>query len=729
MLVRDLNLAEDKTTAQPLRVFMLGRFEVEQGTRLIESEQWRSGKARSLFKILLTRRSYQITRQEATELLWPELDMDRAANNLNQAVYSLRRTLEPELEKPSNSAYLRTEGSKLQLNYNLIGWVDLEEFKRLYHQAQQNNNLDLYAQAAALYSGEFLPEDLYEDWSVSRRESLRQEWTELLLKMAALHKEKGQEEKYQRCLHRVLESDFSHEESALKLMQSLSENGRREEAMQVYRQFASKLQSRLNMEPLPATQELYQDIVAGRIMVRPNLSRNISPVPLVRPEFQPDPEALVNAEWARTFQNYNLNPLYPVLAQPEETSLGGPEIIGRQEEQALWKSQLETALRGKGSITLFEGEAGVGKTHLLQALAGQARLAGFQVLHINCHPEQNDLPFNPVSELLEQALGRMAAAELQDCLKYCNPEISRLLPGMAHLFPGIQPGNPDTNPEAVFAAAAQVFSWLSRNRRIVIVLDDLQYMPGPSLRMLRFWLNHPALRSLVFLASIRPGARELASPELARLLQWGGGENSQNFFLMNRLEIFELAQIITRKLGQPASPELLDLVLKITCGNPYLALELVGCWHKENLLQLKNAQWERKTGWDKRLPASLTGYVRRIVTNLNPEAQVLLGLAALCGPTFSFEILRQIVLYRQDGAGWWIELDKTKLGQTLTEVTGSGLIKEAKQEYHFSYPLLAETLLAGLSHSQKQCWREVIGWAQKKVESGLLEWDFKHDQN
>lgn len=723
MLARDIKLTGNEA-AQTLRVFMLGRFEVEQGTRLIESEQWRSGKARNLFKILLTRRSYQISRQEATELLWPELDMDRAANNLNQAVYSLRRTLEPGLEKPSNSVYLRTEGSRLQLNYSLIGWVDLEEFKRLYHQAQQNSSLELYNQAAALYGGEFLPEDLYEDWSVGRREALRQEWTELLLKMAALHKEKDQEEKYQRCLQRVLESDFSHEESALKLMQSLSENGRREEAMQVYRQFASKLQSRLNIEPLPATQEMYQDIVAGRISLRHPAARPVPHIALVKPDNQAEPEASAGTEWPRNFLAYPFNPLFPVVSVPEEKGL----IIGRQTEQALWKNQLEIALRGKGTLTLFEGEAGIGKTHLLQTLAGQARLAGFQVLHITCHPEQTDLPFNPVSELLEQALGRMAGPELQECLKFCNPEIYRLLPGMAHLFPANVVGNPDTNPEAVFAAAAQVLSWLSRNRRIVLVLDDLQYMPGPSLRMLRFWLNHPALRSLVFLTAMRPGAIELASPELARLVQWSGGESTQTCHKMGRLEKFELAQIIARKLDQPASIQLLDLILDITRGNSYLALELVANWRKDGSLQLKNGQWERETEWNNQLPASVSGYVKRILGSLNPEAQVLLSLAALCGPTFSFEILRQIILHRRDGAGWWIELDKTKLGQTLTEVTGCGLVEEDRQEYHFNYPLLVETLVAGLSHSQRQCWREVIGWANKKVESGLLEWDYKYDQ-
>ncbi len=725
MLAREIKLTGNEA-AQALRVFMLGRFEVEQGLRLIESEQWRSGKARNLFKILLTRRSYQISRQEATELLWPELDMDRAANNLNQAVYSLRRTLEPGLEKPSNSVYLRTEGSKLQLNYNLIGWVDLEEFKRLCHQAQQNSSLELYSQAAALYGGEFLPEDLYEDWSVGKREALRQEWTELLLKMAALHKEKGQEEKYQRCLQRVLESDFSHEESALKLMQSLSENGRREESMQVYRQFASKLQSRLNIEPLPSTQELYQDIVAGRFSARPAFSRSVSHIASVQPDYQAEPEASAGAgpEWPQNFLSYPFNPLFPVITIQEEKGL----IIGRQTEQALWKNQLETALSGRGTLTLFEGEAGIGKTHLLQNLAGQARLAGFQVLHITCHPEQTDLPFNPVSELLEQALSRMVGPELQECLKYCNPEIYRLLPGMAHLFPANPVGNPDTNPEAVFAAAAQVLSWLSRKRRIVLVLDDLQYMPGSSLRMLRFWLNHPALRSLVFLTAMRPGAIELASPELARLLQWSGGASAQTCHKMERLEKFELAQIIARKLGQPVSTRLLDQILEITKGNSYLALELVGDWHKDGSLQLKNEQWERETEWSNQLPVSVSSYVKRILGSLNPEAQVLLGLAALCGTTFSFEILRQIVLHRRDGAGWWIELDKTKLGQTLIEVTGCGLVEEDRQEYHFNYPLLAETLVAGLSHSQRQCWREVIGWAKKKVESGLLEWDYKYDQ-
>ena len=81
--------------------------------------------------------------------------------------------------------------------------------------------------------------------------------------------------------------------------------------------------------------------------------------------------------------------------------------------------------------------------------------------------------------------------------------------------------------------------------------------------------------------------------------------------------------------------------------------------------------------------------------------------------------MRQIVLYRSDGAGWWIELDKTKLGQALTEVTGCGLVEEQGDEYRFAYPLLAETLAMNLPHNQRQCWQEVIGWAHEKVGNNL----------
>src|SRR5205085_553579 len=106
------------------------------------------------------------------------------------------------------------------------------------------------------------------DWSVGRRETLRQEWSELLMQLALLYQARGLDEKYRQCLRRVLETDFSHEDSVQKLMRALNEAGRREEALTVYRNFAEKLQKRLGIEPLSDTRQLYKDISAGKIPAR-----------------------------------------------------------------------------------------------------------------------------------------------------------------------------------------------------------------------------------------------------------------------------------------------------------------------------------------------------------------------------------------------------------------------------------------------------------------------------
>jgi|GEM_PF-1871752 len=694
-----------------LRIHVLGRFLVEQGSRIIESEDWKNGKARSLFKILLSRRNFQISRQEVSGLLWPELEQDRAANNLNQAVYSLRRTLEPDLKRAGDSVYLKTEGSKLQLNAELIDWLDLEEFKRLYLQAQLAADVEIYQQAAELYRGDYLPEDLYEDWSVYRREALRQDWAELLVQLATLYQAQGENEKYQRCLHRVLESDFSHEWAVQRLMQSLAENGRREESLTFYHNFAAKLQGRLNMEPLRETQQLYTDIVSGKIS----------------PKRMKDEGGRMNrkAEFTRPRQNEvkeeGISSLVSQIGNgvslwPSAFIFHPSSLTGRVAEQQRWQEKLARVREERGGLTVLLGEAGIGKTHLAKALAGQAEEHGFEVLWTTCYPEQAELPYSAFGDLLEQALGQLDVSELQECLKHCSPGLYRLLPSLSYLAPGETAPAIEPSSQGVFVGAAQALSWVGRRGPLLLIVEDIQYMPSPALRLLRYLLGHPGLRQLIVLATMRPVAAELASPELNRLLIWAG-EAGQTLERLGRFKLDEMAEFLTEQLGAPPGSMLLNLVYRVSKGNPRLALELVADWRKEERLKFleKEGCWEFLGGkWSGQLPTSALNYIRQVLSSLSGPAQVLLTLAALVGPTFSFEILRQVVMYRPDGAGWWIDLDKTKLGQSLMEITGAGLVEEYNTEYRFVYPLLVEALPAILPHSQRQCWKEVIAWARNE---------------
>ncbi len=797
-----------------LRVYVLGRFEVEQGTHLIENEQWRSGKARSLFKIMLARRNFLISRQEVGELLWPELDQERAANNLNQALYSLRRILEPELKQASASVYIKTDGAQLQLNPEMISWIDVEEFKRISRQAQLNHEVTLYEQAVMLYRGDYLPEDLYEDWSIYRREALRQDWLELLIQLAALYQSQAQDEKYQQCLQRILETDFSHESTVQKLMIALAESGRREEALTFYRNFATKLRSRLNLEPLTETRELYQEIAAGKIGYLRNQKSEISTSRL--PGITQSAEVSVPSD----FKSLSAFPAETIVATSSALPVSStpavnqpiaaifPQSVGGEGYRWLWEQQLNRGLAGQSSLTLLVGEAGIGKTYLAQMLAQQASRAGFELFFTTCYPEQADLPFGPICDLLEQAFGKLTDTELEECLKYCNPKLFRFLPGLlarvqSSKFAAILNVKPTSSmfslreepsggadelferhskleAQDVFSAVTQLIGWLSNRRPLVLVLDDLQYMPGPSLRLLRCLLTQPNLRSLVVLGTLRPVATALAQPELTRLLSWAA-ETPQALYQLQRLKPKELRELIRSHLGQSPTLNLLNQVSEISGGNPRLALELLTAWRKEERLQRIDGMWELASAASTPIPAGISSYIKRLFDSFSPNAQVLLLLASQIalqtkvqlsraslraefafesGPTspvqnslepelylleqkfqarnselqadelapeasnfelsFSFEVLRQIVLHRSDGAGWWIGLEKHRLGPALQEVTECGLLEEQGTEFRFAYPMLAESLNYSLSNSQRQCWREVINWAQQRINPEIV---------
>ncbi len=79
--------------AETVRVRLLGGFSVAVGTRTIEDEAWRLRKAAGLVKLLALSPNQRLHREQAMDLLWPELGKKAASNNPRQALHAVRRTL------------------------------------------------------------------------------------------------------------------------------------------------------------------------------------------------------------------------------------------------------------------------------------------------------------------------------------------------------------------------------------------------------------------------------------------------------------------------------------------------------------------------------------------------------------------------------------------------------------------------------------------------------------
>ena len=141
---------------ETLRIWLLGGFRVSVGSRRIGEDEWHLRKARSLLKVLALAAGHRLHREQAMELLWPDLDPRAALNNLHYALHVARRTLEPSALDSSSatSRYLRLQDDQLKLCPDSPVWVDVEAFEEAAATARRTLEPQAFQAAMDLYTGE-----------------------------------------------------------------------------------------------------------------------------------------------------------------------------------------------------------------------------------------------------------------------------------------------------------------------------------------------------------------------------------------------------------------------------------------------------------------------------------------------------------------------------------------------------------------------------------------------
>ncbi len=140
-------------------------------------------------------------------------------------------------------------------------WVDVDEFEARAAAARRARTVDAYTAALALYGGELLPEDRFEEWAQARRDQLREMRLALMVELAALQEERADAVA---TLQRVIVEDPLHEGAHRELMRRFAEAGRSQQALAQYQQLRDVLRRELAADPDPQTRELYREILAGQ---------------------------------------------------------------------------------------------------------------------------------------------------------------------------------------------------------------------------------------------------------------------------------------------------------------------------------------------------------------------------------------------------------------------------------------------------------------------------------
>ncbi len=255
--------------APMLQVRCFGRFEVHRDG--VPIAQWRRGKAKLLLKFLLVRRQ-PVPRDVLIDLLWPEADPRTAVNGLRVALHALRQALGPcGREGQRARDYVIFEGGNYGVNPAADLWVDADEFSshfvagmRLERQGQIAAAIDHFEKAENLYRDDYLLEDLYEDWTLVRREELKDQYLMVLTKLADACLNQGDAEGCIVRCHRILQKDACREDAYRRLMRCYVELGQRSQALHWFDLCVQTLRRELDVAPSEPTTELYGQICLGK---------------------------------------------------------------------------------------------------------------------------------------------------------------------------------------------------------------------------------------------------------------------------------------------------------------------------------------------------------------------------------------------------------------------------------------------------------------------------------
>ena len=236
---------------------VIGLLSVGVSDRLVPEGAWRLRRAKSLIKLLALSPAHRAHRWRAAELLWPDRDLDVAVRNLTQVTYIARRALDVVDDNRGRCLVLRDEMLALECRLE----IDVEVFEAAAAAAAGGDDVEVCHRALDLYGGELLPEDRFEAWTGARRDSIREAYLGLLVRVAELQ---ADDLAAIEAFERAVVEDPLHEAAHRGLMRRFVAVGRQQQALAQYQRLRRALRVELAAEPDPQTRRLYLEILGGQ---------------------------------------------------------------------------------------------------------------------------------------------------------------------------------------------------------------------------------------------------------------------------------------------------------------------------------------------------------------------------------------------------------------------------------------------------------------------------------
>jgi DNA-binding SARP family transcriptional activator len=248
-----------------LSITCFGRFEIRRLSQPLVLCSNRN--AQAILRYLVAQVGYSAPVEKLLAVVWPEDEPTVAQNKLHIAISALRRSLHVGLTCELGRGYIICKNHVYSLNPAAMIRTDVDEFLHCYQIGQQQceERVASYERACSLYTGPFLSEDQYADWSFLLREHFSQIYLTMCRVLTEHYLQIQCYEDAAKWAIAILAENCCDEAAYRQLIQVYAAQGRRSEAVQQYHRCKQILHQELGVQPLPETTHLFQTIVADEI--------------------------------------------------------------------------------------------------------------------------------------------------------------------------------------------------------------------------------------------------------------------------------------------------------------------------------------------------------------------------------------------------------------------------------------------------------------------------------
>jgi DNA-binding SARP family transcriptional activator len=607
---------------------LLGRFAVQVGDDAMSC--LRSARAESLLAGLLLHRDVPVSRRRLASMLWPDSSEAQARTNLRHLLHTLRGEL------PGADQHLEITARAVRWRREPHVRLDVADFEELLDApaADAAARRTALRAAVALYGGDLL-DGCDDEWLREERERLRRRLDEALTELADLCAALGELDEAVTAAERLLQDDPLREDAYRTLIRLHAARGDGAAAVRAYHRCATTLDHELGVEPSPATQRTYRELLTSR-------AGEVSPPPRLVPR---------------------------------------PPLVGRKAERAALVAAWRAAAAGCARLVLVTGEAGIGKTRLVEELRGWCARHGATTAEARCYAAEGPLAYGPVVDWL-RAPGLAAAVNRLDGSRLS--ELARVLPELLDTHRDLaapQPLPADEHRRRLFDAVTAAV--LAARPPVLLVVDDLPHADRETCQLLHYLLRARPAAPVLVAATARAEDLEPARP-LRDLLDGAREHGRLTEVVLHPLTASESAALAERLSGTRPDEGDAARLHRETEGNPLFIVEAVRAGE---------------------VSARVQSVIAARLARLSPPACEVVGVAAAIGREFTLDVLAAAS-----------ELDEDALVGGLDELWQRRIVRDrGAAGYDFSHDRIRQVAYAALGPARRQRLHARIAAALERV--------------